>query len=165
MYAALMEVIEHADEVAQAAGQPVEFPNNQRIATCNVLRQRSKAGRLVSAPLVLKDFLASGFLQGGELQSRVLVLGRDAGATVFHFSDFRHGIFPNSAELFPAGVAAGRSSSKSQIAGIAATVDRGRTDDDLYPLFTLSSRLFYIPPLYLCRRRVLAGRMDDTSKA
>ena len=37
MYAPLMEVIEHADEVAQAAGQAVEFPDNQRVAVLQCL--------------------------------------------------------------------------------------------------------------------------------
>jgi len=32
MNAAPVEVIEHAHEVAQAARQPVEFPDNQRVA-------------------------------------------------------------------------------------------------------------------------------------
>jgi hypothetical protein len=37
-----------------------------------------------SCSLVLKSFLASGFLQRGKLQGGILVLGRDAGVTVFH---------------------------------------------------------------------------------
>ena len=92
MYAALMEVIEHSHEVAQAAGQPVEFPDNQRVAVLQRLKatEQGRAFSVGSCALVLKDFLASGFLQGGELQSRVLVLGRDAGVTVFHASYLKH---------------------------------------------------------------------------
>jgi hypothetical protein len=58
-----MEVIEHADEVAQAAGQLVEFPDNQRIAVLQGLEatEQSRALGVGSYALVLKDFLASGF--------------------------------------------------------------------------------------------------------
>jgi hypothetical protein len=43
-----------------------------------------------SCALVLKNFLAPGFLQGGELQGGVLVLGRDAGIAIFHASNLKH---------------------------------------------------------------------------
>ncbi len=61
MYAALVEVIEHGNKVAQAAGQPVKFPDNETMSvspSCNALRQRSRAGRLVVAPVrsTLKTF-------------------------------------------------------------------------------------------------------------
>jgi len=90
MNAALVEVIEHADEVAQTAGQPVEFPHNQRIAVLQCLEatEQGRALSVGSCSLVLKDSLASGFLQGRELQGGVLVLGRDAGVTVLHCCGF-----------------------------------------------------------------------------
>src|SRR5216683_6279481 len=90
MYAALVEAFEHAHQVAQAAGQPVEFPDNQRVAVLQRL-EATEQGRALgggSCSLVLKSFLASGFLQGGELQGGILLLGRDAGVTVFHASKF-----------------------------------------------------------------------------
>jgi hypothetical protein len=48
-----------------------------------------------------------------------------------------------------------RSSSKILVAifyGKIGAGDRGRTDDDLYPLFTLSSRVLYMPSLSFHRR-------------
>ncbi|SRR6266849_4236367 len=68
----------------------------------NVLRQRSRAGRLVVAPVrsSLKIFPAPGFLQGGELQGGVLVLGREAGVTVFHARDYETSNLKHSSPLF-----------------------------------------------------------------
>jgi hypothetical protein len=51
------------------------------------LRQRSRAGRLVVAPdkpSSLEKRLASGPLQGSELQGCTLVVSRYAGIAVFH---------------------------------------------------------------------------------
>src|SRR5216684_2618292 len=92
MYAALVEVIEHAHQVAQAAGQSVEFPDNQRVPILQRF-EATEQGRALSGgscALVLKSFLTSGFLQGRELQGGILVLGRDAGVTVFHASNLKH---------------------------------------------------------------------------
>ena len=94
MYAALVEVIEHAHQVAHAAGQSVEFPDNQRAPILQRF-EATEQGRALSGgscSLVLKSFLASGFLQGRELQGGILVLGRDAGVTVFHVSNLKHQI-------------------------------------------------------------------------
>ena len=44
-------VIKHADEVAQAAGEAVEFPDGQRVAVLQRLETASRAGRLMSAPV------------------------------------------------------------------------------------------------------------------
>ncbi len=44
MYAAPVEVIEHADEVAQAAGQAVKFPDNERVAVLQRL-EATEQGR------------------------------------------------------------------------------------------------------------------------
>ena len=92
MYPALVEVIEHGHEVAQAAGQPVEFPDDERVAILQHL-EAAEQGRALgggSCALVLKDFLAPRAFQRGELQGGILVLGRDAGATVFHASNLKH---------------------------------------------------------------------------
>jgi hypothetical protein len=92
MYAALMEVIEHADEGRdKLRASRSSFHTISVSPSCNALRQRSRAGRLVLAPvsLVLKDFLASGFLQCRELQGGVLVLGRDSRVAVFHGSNLQ----------------------------------------------------------------------------
>jgi hypothetical protein len=37
-----------------------------------------------AAPFIDKSFIASGLLQRGQLQVGVLVIGRDAGISVFH---------------------------------------------------------------------------------
>jgi len=39
---------------------------------------------------MLKYRFASNLLQGGELQGRILVVGRDAGVTVFHLARSEH---------------------------------------------------------------------------
>ncbi len=44
MYAALVEVIEHGQKVAQAAGQPVKFPDNERVAVLQRL-EATEQGR------------------------------------------------------------------------------------------------------------------------
>jgi hypothetical protein len=83
-----VEVIEHGHEVAQAAGQPVEFPDNERVAVLQRL-EAAEQGRALgggSCSLVLKNFVAPGAFQGRELKGGILFLGRDAGVTVFHAS-------------------------------------------------------------------------------
>src|SRR6266851_2425175 len=54
--------------------------------SCNCFEttEQGRALGFFSGSLVLKNFLASGFFQGGELQGRILVHGRDAGVAVFH---------------------------------------------------------------------------------
>src|SRR5712691_8249512 len=102
MYAALVEIIEHAHQVAQSASQPVEFPDNQRVAVLQRL-EATEQGRAFSGgscSLVLKSFLASGFLQGRQLQGGILVLGRDAGVAVFHASKFETSNLKHSSLLF-----------------------------------------------------------------
>src|SRR5229473_5335912 len=51
--------------------------------------EQGRALSVGSCALVLKNFLASDFLQGRELQGGVLVLGRDAGIAVFHASNLK----------------------------------------------------------------------------
>src|SRR5216683_1043996 len=102
MYAALVEVIEHGNKVAQAAGQPVKFPDNERVAVLQRL-EATEQGRALgggSRTLVLKDFLALRTFQGGELQGRVLFLGRDAGVTVFHTRDYETSNLKHPSPLF-----------------------------------------------------------------
>src|SRR5216683_3275126 len=102
MYAALVEVIEHGNKVAQAAGQPVKFPDNERVAVLQRL-EATEQGRALgggSRTLVLKDFLALRAFQGGELQGRVLFLGRDAGVTVFHARDYETSNLKHPSPLF-----------------------------------------------------------------
>jgi hypothetical protein len=53
-----------------------------------------------SRTLVLKDFLALRAFQGGELQGRVLLLGRDAGVTVFHARDYETSNLKHPSPLF-----------------------------------------------------------------
>src|SRR5216683_750175 len=102
MYAALVEVIEHGHKVAQAAGQPVKFPDNERVAVLQRL-EATEQGRALgggSRTLVLKDFLALRAFQGGELQGRVLFLGRHAGVTVFHARDYETSNLKHPSPLF-----------------------------------------------------------------
>jgi len=63
------------------------WPASSRATARIALRQRSRAGRLVVAPdkpSSLEKRLASGPLQGSELQGRTLVVSRYAGIAVFH---------------------------------------------------------------------------------
>ncbi len=92
MYTALVEVIEHGHEVGQAAGQPVEFAHDERVAILQRL-EATQQGRALgggSCALVLKSFPAPGAFQRGELQGGILVLGRDARVTAFHASNLKH---------------------------------------------------------------------------
>ncbi len=97
-----MEVIEHGHKVAQAAGQAVKFPDNERVAVLQRL-EATEQGRALgggSRALVLKDFLALRAFQGGELLGRVLLLGRDAGVTVFHARDYETSNLKRRSPLF-----------------------------------------------------------------
>ncbi len=97
-----MEVIEHGHKVAQAAGQAVKFPDNERVAVLQRL-EATEQGRALgggSRALVLKDFLAPRAFQGGELQGRVLFLGRDAGVTIFHSRDYETSNLKHPSPLF-----------------------------------------------------------------
>ena len=63
------------------------WPASSRARARIALRQRSRAGRLVVAPdkpSSLEKRLASGPLQGSELQGCTLVVSRYAGIAVFH---------------------------------------------------------------------------------
>src|SRR5713226_4939733 len=102
MYAALAEVSQHVQKVAQAAGQPVKFPDNERVAVLQRLEatEQGRALGVGSRALVLKDFLAPRAFQGGELQGRVLFLRRDAGVTVFHSRDYETSNLKHPSPLF-----------------------------------------------------------------
>ena len=79
----MLQIIEHGDEVAQAAAKPSSFHTVSVSPSCRAFKQRVNAGRLVSGgsrnAFILKKRLAPGTLQGGQLHGRVLVIGRDAG--------------------------------------------------------------------------------------
>src|SRR5713101_5679057 len=97
-----MEVIEHCHKVAQAAGQAVKFPDNERVAVLQRL-EATEQGRALgggSRALVLKDFLAPRAFQGGQLQGRVLFLRRDADVTVFHSRDYETSNLKHPSPLF-----------------------------------------------------------------
>ena len=83
----LLQVIEHVDEIPQTPTQPVELPDDERVARLQRL-QALDEGRALRRrpgdPLVLEHGPATGLLQGGELQGRILILGRDARVAVFH---------------------------------------------------------------------------------
>ena len=74
--ATLAEVPPHSNEVAQAAGQPVDFPDDKRVVVLQHLKATEKGTALAggSFSLVLKYLLAPGAFQSGELQGGILVL-------------------------------------------------------------------------------------------
>jgi hypothetical protein len=63
----LVEVLHHSNEVAQAAGQPVDFPDDKRVIVLQHLEATEKGGALGggSFSLVPKNFLAPGAFQSG----------------------------------------------------------------------------------------------------
>ena len=83
----MFQVIEHRDEVAQAAAQPVQLPHNERVAVLYGF-QATRQGRTLRGcsrnAFVFEDRLAPGALQGGPLHGGVLIVSRDAGIAVFH---------------------------------------------------------------------------------
>jgi hypothetical protein len=75
---------------------------DKRVAVLQRL-EATEQGRALSGgscSLVLKSFLAPGFLQGPELQGGVLVLGRDAGITIFHARDYETSNLKHPSPLF-----------------------------------------------------------------
>lgn len=83
---ALVEVLNDGNEVAQAAGQPVELPNGERVAVpqCFEATGEGRALRGGSGAAVGENLFASGALQRLQLHVGVLVNGRYAGVAVFH---------------------------------------------------------------------------------
>jgi len=71
LHAALSQVIEDHDQVAQGAGQSVQLPHNQRVAALERFQAadqgRPLGGRAAHA-VVGEYFFASGLLQGRVLQ-------------------------------------------------------------------------------------------------
>ena len=87
LHAALLELVEHVDEIREAPAEPVELPDDQRIAGLQGLEapEQGRALRRGSRDsLVFEHGFTAGLLQGCELQGGVLVLGRDASVAVFH---------------------------------------------------------------------------------
>jgi hypothetical protein len=89
------QIVQHGDEVTQAAAEPVEFPDNEGIAWAERFEAtdegRALGGRAREA-LVLENRFASGFLQRRKLQSGVLVVGADPCIAIFHTLCFATGI-------------------------------------------------------------------------
>jgi len=76
-------------QVAQAAAQAVELPDNERVAVLQGLEAAEEAGAVRRGSryaLILENGFgsASGPRQGRKLQGRALVVGRYAGVAVFH---------------------------------------------------------------------------------
>src|SRR5579875_784786 len=84
--AALLQVVDDLHQILERAGEPVEFPDHQRIA----LAQHSQAGnqfRAVTAGasgLLLEHLLAAARRQGILLKRRVLVLRANASVANDH---------------------------------------------------------------------------------
>src|SRR6516165_3983027 len=90
---AAVEVVEHGEQVAQAAGQPVELPHHKRVPVIERLQTAEKSRALRGGSryaLVLEDFLASGPLQGLQLHIRILVDGRYPRIAVLHAAIMKH---------------------------------------------------------------------------
>src|SRR5271157_929331 len=86
--ALIFEVVEHGDEVAHTAAQPVELPHDERVAGLQDFEAtgEGRALHMLAGHLVLEHSFASGLLQGRKLHRRILVVGADAGIAVFHAS-------------------------------------------------------------------------------
>ena len=70
-YAALFQVVEQGNQVAQAAAKPVELPDNQRVAGLQLVQateQGRALGRCAGQPVIAEDVTASGVPQRRELQ-------------------------------------------------------------------------------------------------
>ena len=83
-----LQIIQKADQVAQRAAQPVEFPDRERVAISERLEALGQFGPPDMRPgsLISKDKIAPHLLQGGKLQVGVLVIGRDPRVADFHGS-------------------------------------------------------------------------------
>ena len=89
--AAGAEGVEHCYQVARTPAPQVQLPNNERVAVFQSVEavEQSRALRRDSRQsLVLAAGLTPGLLQRCELHVGVLVVGRDAGAAVFHALHF-----------------------------------------------------------------------------
>src|SRR5450631_810074 len=85
--AALLQVVEHRYQVAQAAAQPVELPHYERVAFLQGF-EATEQGRALDAgragEFVFKKFGASGLLERRYLHGGVLVVGADTRIADFH---------------------------------------------------------------------------------
>src|SRR5664279_3244719 len=85
--AALLQVVEHRYQVAQAAAQPVELPHYERVAFLQRF-EATEQGRALDAnragEFVFKKFGASGLLERRYLHGGVLVVGADTRIADFH---------------------------------------------------------------------------------
>ncbi len=86
MHALLFKLHDQVHKVLDAATEPVEFPNDKRVAFAEDIPGLSQSGALgpAAADLVLKDFLAASFGERLDLEFEVLILGGDASVADQH---------------------------------------------------------------------------------
>ena len=87
LYASAAEVVESIHDIAHAAPEAVELPDCQRVAMLQLLEatlQGRAAKSRAASSFIDKCFAAACAFERGELHVRVLVVGGDAGVSVFH---------------------------------------------------------------------------------
>ena len=80
-YTAVVQTAGEVQEVFHAPAQAVQLPHHQGVALAQVIQRLVESGALGrgAADCVFVDFVASGLLQGVQLQVQVLVPGGDPG--------------------------------------------------------------------------------------
>ena len=84
--AGLADGFDDLKQVAGGAGQPVEFPDRDRITRAELVEHAVEFGPVAvgAGELFAKDALAAGLLECFELEREFLVFGRDAGVADLH---------------------------------------------------------------------------------
>jgi hypothetical protein len=80
-HAPALEVADDVQQVAQGAAQPVELPDQERVAGAELVEhlRQLRSGRQGAAGGIHEDAVAAGGAQGVELEVRRLLARRDAG--------------------------------------------------------------------------------------
>ena len=80
------QIVQEADQVPQRAAQPVEFPNYECIIFCEYLETLCQFRSFDVRPcgLIGEDALTPHLLEGGKLQVKVLVFGRNPRIADIH---------------------------------------------------------------------------------
>ena len=83
---AVVELIDDLNQVGHTAPQPVEAPDDERVAGAQGLEEAVEFGALAAAAgsVVGVDAVAAGILESGDLKLRILVSGGDAGVADAH---------------------------------------------------------------------------------
>ena len=81
-----MKLADQIDKMFDAAAEPVEFPDDKRVAFAEGFLRLGQPGplRAAAADLVFEELLATGFDEGLGLQFEVLIVSGDAGVADEH---------------------------------------------------------------------------------